>query len=60
MLELIDKGLWNLQGVYGPESFTADPFIERLGKYGFPAGMREMDSEYAEVMERRGLMGELG
>ncbi|MDR1412296.1 MAG: saccharopine dehydrogenase NADP-binding domain-containing protein [Spirochaetaceae bacterium] len=53
MMELIDKGIWNLKGVYGPESFDPGPFMERLEKYGFPAGMREMDSEYAEAQDRR-------
>ncbi|MDR2786426.1 MAG: saccharopine dehydrogenase NADP-binding domain-containing protein [Treponema sp.] len=55
MMELIDKGIWNLKGVYGPESFDPDPFMERLEKYGFPAGMREMDSEYAEARDCRNL-----
>jgi saccharopine dehydrogenase-like NADP-dependent oxidoreductase len=50
MLELIDKGIWNLKGVYGPESFDPDPFIERLAKYEFPAAIREMDSEYADAL----------
>jgi saccharopine dehydrogenase-like NADP-dependent oxidoreductase len=60
MMELVDKGLWNLKGVYGPEAFAPDPFIERLEQYGFPAGIREMDSEYAEAQERRNLIQQLG
>ncbi len=47
-LELIAKGIWKMDGVYGPESFDPDPFVERLAKYEFPAGIREMDSEYAD------------
>jgi saccharopine dehydrogenase-like NADP-dependent oxidoreductase len=56
MLELIDRGIWNLKGVHGPESFPPDPFVERLAKYEFPAGILEMDSEYAEALNRRDLL----
>ncbi|GHU51671.1 hypothetical protein FACS1894127_7960 [Clostridia bacterium] len=56
MLELVAKGIWDLKGVHGPESFTAEPFIERMEKYGFPAGMREMDSEYADFLNEKRLM----
>ena len=47
MLELVAKGIWDLKGVHGPESFDPVPAVERLAKYEFPAGLREMDSEYA-------------
>lgn len=50
MMELAAKGIWDLKGVHGPESFDPDPFVERLAKYEFPAGMREMDSEYADAL----------
>lgn len=56
MLELIAKGIWDLKGVHGPESFDPDPFVERLAKYEFPAGIREMDSEYADAMNEKGLL----
>jgi saccharopine dehydrogenase-like NADP-dependent oxidoreductase len=56
MLELIDKGIWNLKGVRGPESFDPDPFIERLAKYEFPAAVREMDSEYADALNAKKLL----
>ncbi len=52
-LELIAKGIWNLEGVYGPESFDPDPFVERLAKYEFPAGIREMDSGYADFLNEK-------
>ncbi|MDR0639003.1 MAG: saccharopine dehydrogenase NADP-binding domain-containing protein [Spirochaetaceae bacterium] len=55
MLELLDSGIWNLKGVHGPESFPPVPFIERLEKYGFPAGMHEMDSEYAASQDKQNL-----
>ncbi len=55
MLELIAKGIWNLKGVHGPESFDPDPFVERLAKYEFPGGMQEKDSEYSEMLNRKKL-----
>ena len=60
MLELVSKGIWDLKGVHGPESFDPDPAIERLAKYEFPAGMREMDSEYAEMLNEKALIDLLG
>jgi saccharopine dehydrogenase-like NADP-dependent oxidoreductase len=59
MLELIDKGIWDLKGVHGPESFDPNPFIERLAKYEFPAGIREMDSEYADALNEKALLDAL-
>ncbi|MDR2110219.1 MAG: hypothetical protein LBP32_02820 [Spirochaetaceae bacterium] len=55
MLELIDRGIWNLKGVHGPESFPPAPFVKRLAGYEFPAGLLEMDSEYAEALNKRNL-----
>ena len=60
MLELIAKGIYDLKGVHGPESFDPDPAVERLAKYEFPAGMREMDSEYAEMLDGKALLAPLG
>jgi len=59
MLELVAKGIWNLKGVHGPESFDPDPFVERLAKYEFPGGLREMDSEYADAMNAKKLLDPL-
>ena len=59
MLELIDQGIWNLKGVHGPEAFPPDPFVQRLAKYEFPAGMREMDSEYADMLNEKALLNAL-
>jgi saccharopine dehydrogenase (NAD+, L-lysine forming) len=56
MLELIAKGIWDLKGVHGPESFDPDPFIERLAKYDFPGGMQEKDSDYCEMLNRKVLL----
>jgi saccharopine dehydrogenase (NAD+, L-lysine forming) len=50
MLELVAKGIWDLKGVHGPESFDPDPFVERLAAYEFPAGLQEKDSQYAEMV----------
>jgi saccharopine dehydrogenase-like NADP-dependent oxidoreductase len=59
MLELISKGIWKKDGVNGPESFDPDPFVERLAKYEFPAGIREMDSEYAESLHKQAIVSYL-
>jgi len=59
MLELIDKGIWKANGVFGPESFDPDPFVERLAKYEFPAGIREMDSAYAESLNEKAIVSYL-
>jgi len=56
MLELFDKGIWNLKGVHGPESFDPDPYIERMAKYEFPGGIQEKDSEYAEKINAEKLI----
>ncbi|WP_027400113.1 saccharopine dehydrogenase family protein, partial [Anaerovorax odorimutans] len=53
MMELIAKGIWDIKGVHGPESFDPDPFVERLKKYEFPAGIREMDSEYSDHINEK-------
>jgi saccharopine dehydrogenase-like NADP-dependent oxidoreductase len=60
MLELLDAGIWDLKGVHGPESFPPEPFVERLAKYEFPAGIREMDSEYADALNEKALAAALG
>lgn len=60
MLELIAKGIWKLDGVHGPESFDPDPFVERLAKYEFPAGMEEKSSEYAETLNGKALQQVIG
>lgn len=59
MMELVAKGIWDIKGVHGPESFDPDPFMERLAKYEFPAGMREMDSAYADMLNQKNLMDSL-
>jgi saccharopine dehydrogenase-like NADP-dependent oxidoreductase len=60
MMELVDRGIWSLKGVHGPESFDPDPFMERLAKYEFPASMLEMDSEYAEALGADSLLAPIG
>ena len=56
MMELIAKGIWNEPGTFGPDHFDPDPFVERLTKYEFPAGIREMDSEYADVLNEKAFL----
>jgi saccharopine dehydrogenase-like NADP-dependent oxidoreductase len=59
MMELVATGIWDLKGVNGPESFDPNPFVERLAKYEFPAGIREMDSEYADYQNEKALLDQL-
>ena len=56
MMELIAKGIWNDAGAWGPEHFDPDPFVERLAKYEFPAGIKEMDSEYADELNEKAFL----
>lgn len=56
MMELIAKGIWNEAGAWGPEHFDPDPFVERLAKYNFPAGIKEMDSEYADALNQKAFL----
>ena len=56
MLELAAKGIWDLKGVHSPGSFEPEPFMERMAKYEFAPGMREMDSEYADMINERNLL----
>lgn len=56
MMELVAKGIWDIKGVHGPESFDPDPFIERLAKYEFPAAIEERSSEYATKIQQKALL----
>ena len=40
--DLLQHGIWTGKGVLGPEAFDPDPFLERMPKYDFPYGIREM------------------
>ncbi|MFJ2771095.1 saccharopine dehydrogenase family protein [Streptomyces sp. NPDC087300] len=40
-LELIAKGTWSANGVLGPEALPPRPFLDLLGAYGSPWGMRD-------------------
>ncbi|MFC8226375.1 saccharopine dehydrogenase family protein [Streptomyces sp. NPDC057287] len=40
-LELLAGGAWEGAGVLGPEALPAKPFLDLLGDYGSPWGMRE-------------------
>lgn len=59
MMELVAKGIWKEAGVHGPESFDPDPFVERLEKYEFPAGLQEKDSEYAQMQQQKAVLNPL-
>jgi saccharopine dehydrogenase-like NADP-dependent oxidoreductase len=41
-LELLAEGTWAGFGVVGPESFPAQPFLDKLAEYGAPHGMLEL------------------
>jgi saccharopine dehydrogenase-like NADP-dependent oxidoreductase len=41
-MELLHEGIWKGKGVFGPEAFDPDPFMQRMAKYDFPYGMKEM------------------
>ncbi len=41
-LELLAKGIWQGKGVFGPEAFDPDPFLDLMPKYDFPYGIVEM------------------
>jgi saccharopine dehydrogenase (NAD+, L-lysine forming) len=43
-LELLASGRWAGEGVVGPETFDAVPFLELLRDYGSPHGLLEMPS----------------
>ncbi len=47
--DLIEHGQWQGAGVLGPEAFNAVPFMEKMGEYEFPYGMKEMDIQGAEI-----------
>ncbi|MEA4909331.1 MAG: saccharopine dehydrogenase C-terminal domain-containing protein [Anaerolineaceae bacterium] len=39
--ELIAEGIWQGKGLYGPEAFDPQPFMDRMAGFGFPYGIRE-------------------
>ena len=41
-MELLEEGIWKGPGVFGPEAFDPDPFMQRMAKYDFPYSVKEM------------------
>jgi saccharopine dehydrogenase-like NADP-dependent oxidoreductase len=41
-MELLSEGIWGGVGVLGPEAFDPDPYLERMGSFDYPWGMKEM------------------
>ena len=41
-LELLAEGTWTGAGVLGPESFAAQPFLDKLAAFGSPHGVLEL------------------
>jgi saccharopine dehydrogenase-like NADP-dependent oxidoreductase len=40
-MELLDTGVWKKTGVEGPEAFDPVPFMNLMGDFGFPWGIKE-------------------
>lgn len=40
-MELIAEGKWSGRGVFGPEAFDAEPFMQKMQSFDFPYGMVE-------------------
>ncbi len=51
-LELISKGIWQGQGVFGPEAFAPEPYLRLMDEYDYPYGLLEMDSEYKRKQDQ--------
>ena len=45
-LELLHEGLWQPEGVNGPEWFDPQPFLDKVAEFGAPWAMREEDSSH--------------
>ncbi len=41
-MDLLASGVWQGQGVLGPEAFDPDPFMAKMTEYNFPYGIKEM------------------
>ncbi len=41
-MELLEAGIWKGPGVFGPEAFDPDPFMEKMAGYDFPYGIKEI------------------
>jgi saccharopine dehydrogenase-like NADP-dependent oxidoreductase len=41
-MELLAEGIWKDKGVLGPEAFDPTPFLEKMPKFNFPYGIKEM------------------
>ena len=44
-MDLLEHGQWKGFGVLGPEAFESEPFMDKMGDYGFPYGIKEMTKE---------------
>lgn len=54
--ELLAKGLWQGEGVLGPECFDPDPYIQLADEYDYYMGMMEMESEYKKLLDKQALL----
>jgi saccharopine dehydrogenase (NAD+, L-lysine forming) len=44
-MELIHDGIWQPEGVCGPEWFDPIPFLDKVASFGVPWGIREESTE---------------
>jgi len=44
-MDLLEHGQWQGAGVLGPEAFEPVPFMEKMGEYGFPYGIKEISTQ---------------
>ncbi len=47
-MDLLEHGIWQGNGVLGPEAFDAVPFMEKMVEYGFPYAIKEMNKEIVD------------
>lgn len=48
-MELIHEGVWQPEGVNGPEWFDPVPFLNKINEYGVPWAMRDESTEGIEL-----------
>jgi saccharopine dehydrogenase-like NADP-dependent oxidoreductase len=48
-MDLLEHGQWKGTGVLGPEAFDPVPFMQKMLEYGFPYGMKEINTKTTEA-----------
>ncbi|MEG0156893.1 MAG: saccharopine dehydrogenase C-terminal domain-containing protein, partial [Anaerovoracaceae bacterium] len=52
-IELMGRGIWDGEGVFGPEYFDPIPYLEIMDEAGFEYGLVEMDSPYKAEHDKK-------